>query len=64
MGLPLAMGILKQERVLLAFDINPAATKPLDVANGAECARRQRHRHAGFSVIERAAGYQLPKTRD
>lgn len=49
MGLPLAMGILNQERALLAFDINPAATKPLaeqdaqivhsplDVANGAEC---------------------------
>jgi 3-hydroxyisobutyrate dehydrogenase-like beta-hydroxyacid dehydrogenase len=43
------MGILKQERSLRVFDINPAATKPLadkdaqiarsplDVANGAEC---------------------------
>ncbi len=49
MGLPLAMGILDQERALRVFDINPAATKPLadkdaqivhsplDVANGAEC---------------------------
>ncbi len=49
MGLPLAMGILNQERSLRVFDINPAATKPLadkdaqiarsplDVANGAVC---------------------------
>lgn len=49
MGLPLAMGILNQERSLRVFDINPAATKPLadkdaqivrsplEVANGAEC---------------------------
>ena len=48
-GLPLAMGILDQEKSLRVFDINPAATKPLadkqaqiarsplEVANGADC---------------------------